>query len=230
MEHSSVADVKMRSFNKDGSLGKLAGNNIRCVGKYLYDLGYLRSEHITVETDSGVKHLKLFLRDGQVGSVCVDMGRATLDAAALPAAVEVSQLRDFPLEVDGKTYPVWGVGVGNPHCVVFRDAIDDLNLSVIGPRFEHHALFPEGVNTEFVRVVSPTSLRVRVWERGNGETMACGTGACAAVAAAVEKGLCQAGTDISVSLPGGVLTVNYTPERVLLTGGAEIVYQGSFLY
>ena len=230
MEHSSVADVKMRSFNKDGSLGKLAGNNIRCVGKYLYDLGYLRSEHITVETDSGVKHLKLFLRDGQVGSVCVDMGRAILDAAALPAAVEVSQLRDFPLEVDGKTYPVWGVGVGNPHCVVFRDAIDDLNLSAIGPRFEHHPLFPEGVNTEFVRVVSPTALRVRVWERGNGETMACGTGACAAVAAAVEKGLCQAGTDISVSLPGGVLTVNYTPERVLLTGGAEIVYQGSFLY
>ena len=146
------------------------------------------------------------------------------------AAVEVSQLRDFPLEVDGKIYPVWGVSVGNPHCVVFRDAIDDLNLSAIGPRFEHHPLFPEGVNTEFVRVVSPTALRVRVWERGNGETMACGTGACAAVAAAVEKGLCQAGMDISVSLPGGVLTVNYTPERVLLTGGAEIVYQGSFLY
>ena len=229
MERSSLADVKMRSFNKDGSESPIAGNNLRCVAKYMYDQGYVRSEHISVETGSGVKYLKLFVRDAQVSSVAVDMGRASFNPADLPAVSDAPMISS-PLTVGGKEYSVTCLSVGNPHCVVFCDAIDALDLQTLGPMFEHAPEFPERINTEFVRIVDRHTLRMRVWERGNGETLACGTGACAAVAAAVENGYCDMGSDVTVSLPGGDLTVNYTREKIVLTGSAIKVYRGTFEY
>ena len=230
IEKSSVADARMRSFNRDGSEGRMAGNNIRCVAKYLYDKGYVRSEYMSIETGSGVHRMKLYLRDGKVSSVCVDMGKADMRAAALPANVEAERLIDYPMTIGGREYRVNCVSVGNPHCVVFDDGIDGIELSKIGPLFEHASAFPERINTEFVRIVNRTNLRMRVWERGNGETLACGTGACAAVIAAVENGYCEKGADVTVKLLGGDLTVNYTDERVLLTGSAVMVYEGEFEY
>ncbi len=226
MEKSSVADVKMRSFNRDGSESEMAGNNIRCVGKYMYDKGYIRSEYMSIETPSGVKRLRLFIRDGKVSSVSVDMGRALAGRISPDSPSMVNQ----PLLVGGKEYAVTCAGVGNPHCVVFCDAIDSLDLEKIGPEFEYSEAFPDRVNTEFVRIVNGTTLRMRVWERGNGETLACGTGACAAVVAAALNGYCRKGVDIKVGIIGGELTVNYTDERILLTGSAVLVYEGSFEY
>jgi len=230
IEKSSVADAKMRTFNSDGSEGKMAGNNIRCVGKYLYDKGYIRSEYLTVETGSGVHRLRLFLRDGEVSSVSVDMGRADFSAAAVGAAADCERMVNFPLTVGGEKYDATCLSVGNPHCVVFCEGIDALDLGRIGPMFEHADIFPERINTEFVRIIDRTSLRMRVWERGNGETLACGTGACAAVAAAVENGLCDEDTDITVRLLGGDLTVRCTKERIVLTGSAVMVFEGEFRY
>ncbi len=230
MEKSNIADVKMRSFNRDGSEGKMAGNNIRCVGKYVYDRGYVRREYISVETCSGVHRLRLFVRDGKVNSVLVDMGKPELNASNIPAVCENSTMLNYPLNVGGKEYIVNGVSVGNPHCVVFCKSIDAIDLEKLGPMFEFSPAFPERTNTEFVRVVNKTTLRMRVWERGNGETLACGTGACAAVVAACETGLCEKGMDITVSLLGGDLIVNYTDDGITLLGDATEVYQGSFEY
>jgi len=230
IEPSSVADAKMRSFNRDGSEGRMAGNNIRCVAKYLYDKGCVRSENISVETLSGVHRMKLHLRDGKVSSVTVDMGRAVLTPAEIPVTIGGERALDVPLTVGGTEYRVSCVSVGNPHAVVFCDGLDALELPSIGPAFGALPVFPAGVNTEFVRFVNKTTLRMRVWERGNGETLACGTGACAAVIAACERGLCERGTDVTVKLLGGDLTVNYTDERVLLTGSAVLVFEGEFEY
>ena len=245
MEYSAKADVRMRSFNRDGSEGKMAGNNLRCVGKYMYDKGYLRTEDLSVETAGGIRRLKLFCRDGQVSSVSVDMGRASLSASSVPVDMEkLSEhspesafsslpsafIRDVPVRIADRDWRITCLSVGNPHCVVFCDTVDTLDLETVGPQFEHAELFPERVNAEFVRVVSRTALRMRVWERGNGATLACGTGACAAVVAAVENGYCDKGTDVRVTLPGGDLIVNYTDDRVLLTGSATVVFSGTFEY
>ena len=230
IEKSKIADVRMRSFNRDGSEGRMAGNNIRCVAKYVYDRGIVPKERISVETPGGVRTLRLFLRDGEVSSVQVDMGKASLKAAEIPAVSVQDTLIDAPVTIGGRAYNVTCVNIGNPHCVVFCDGIDGLDLEKIGPQFEHDPMFPERVNTEFVRVVNRHTLRMRVWERGSGETLACGTGACAAVVAACENALCDKGSDVKVSLLGGELTVNYSDARVLLTGGASIVFEGSFLY
>ena len=230
IEKSGVADAKMRSFNRDGSEGRMAGNNIRCVGKYLYDKGYIRSEYLSVETLSGIYRLRLHLRDGKVGSVSVDMGRVKFDTAAIPAVYDAPRMVDCPISVVGGEYRATCLSVGNPHCVVFVDGLDALDLETLGPEFEYAPMFPERINTEFVRVINRSSLRMRVWERGNGETLACGTGACAAAVAAVENGLCQEGTDITVKLRGGDMTVNYSRGRVTLTGGTVMVFDGSFEY
>ena len=230
IENSSVADAAMRSFNRDGSEGRQAGNNLRCVGKYLYDKHIVTDERITVETASGVMELQLFVRDGRVTSVTVVMGRADLRPASLPATLPGDRFVGQELEVAGQTWQATCLSVGNPHCVVFRDGIDDLDLSVIGPAFENAPVFPDRVNTEFVRPVNRTTLRMRVWERGNGETLSCGTGACAAAVAAVENGLCLKGADITVKQPGGDLTVNYTDEAVTLTGDTELVFEGTMEY
>lgn len=230
IERSAVADAKMRSFNKDGSEGKMAGNNIRCVAKYLYEKGYVRSEYITVETGSGIHRMKLYLRDGKVSSVSVDMGKADMAVSSLPALYDGESMVSAPVKIGNEDYSITCVSVGNPHCVVFCDAIDGIDIENVGPQFEFAPIFPERINTEFVRVVTKTSLRMRVWERGNGETLACGTGACAAVVAACENGLCDKGVDITVKLAGGDLTVNYTDEKVILTGNAVTVYEGEFEY
>ena len=185
---------------------------------------------MTIETAGGVHRLELYLRNGKVSSVQVDMGPASFRTADLPASVRDAEMVCRPLSVGGREYIVTCVSMGNPHCVIFSDSIDALDLPAIGPQFEYASIFPERINTEFVRVVNPHTLRMRVWERGSGETMACGTGACAAVAAAVRNGYCPKGQDILVKVLGGDLIVNYTDERVTLTGSAELVYEGEFEY
>ncbi len=229
IEHSRVADAKMRSFNRDGSEGRMAGNNLRCVAKYLYDKGYVRSEYMTIETASGVHRVRVYLRDGKATSVTADMGTASFRAAEIPARLESDRAVNVTLHVADREWQATCVSVGNPHCVIFMDGIDGLDIADIGPRFEHAPVFPEGINTEFVRVVNRTCLRMRVWERGNGETLACGTGACAAVAAAVENGFCAADTDVLVKLKGGDLTVR-CGQHITLTGEAVLVYEGDFEY
>ena len=230
LEDSDVAEVKMRLFNTDGSEGLIGGNAIRCVAKYLYDKGFTRQESFSVETGGGVRHLDLYTVDGKVTSVAVDMGKASLKAADLPTTLPEETLIDYPVEIGGEPYNITCVSVGNPHCVVFCDRVDGVDVPQVGPRFEHSELFPERINTEFVRVVNPLTIKMRVWERGSGETTACGTGACAAVVAAVATGQCEKGTDVTVKLRGGDLTVNYTDKRVILTGDAKLLFDGTTEY
>ena len=230
IEGSDIADAKMRTFNRDGSEGKMAGNNIRCTAKYLYDKGYVKKENMTVETVSGVHNLKLYIRDGKVSSVSADMGRAQYESKNIPVKVDADEVINLPVTIDGKDYSITALSVGNPHCVIFCDEIDSLPLSETGPKFEYADIFPERINTEFVRVINKTTLRMRVWERGNGETLACGTGACAAVCAACRNGLCDYGKDVTVKLAGGDLTVNCTDERITLTGNTVLVFEGEFEY
>ncbi len=227
IEHSRIADAKMRTFNRDGSEGHMAGNNIRSVAKYLFDKGYIHSTTMTIETISGVHRVRLYLRDGKANTVSVDMGRPVFETAQIPARSDLPEIVCAPLEAAGETWKVTCVSVGNPHCVVFCDAIDGLDLARIGPAFEEHPVFPERINTEFVRVVNRTTLRVRVWERGNGETLSCGTGACAAVAAAVRNGYCDPDTDITVKLVGGDMIVR-CGETVTLSGVSTLVFEGEF--
>ncbi len=230
MERSETADVKMRMFNSDGSEGKMAGNALRCLGKYLYDNGFSTKGTVTVETGSGLRAVTLYTTNGKVTSASVDMGKAALDASGLKFPIAEKQVVDYPVRIAGRPYNITCVDMGNPHCVVFCDRVDDVDIDFIGPRFEHAPYFPERVNTEFIRVVNPSTIKMRVWERGSGETMACGTGACAAVAAAVANGLCEKGRDITVRVKGGELIVHYTDEGVTLTGDAKLVYTGEFEY
>ncbi len=230
MERSEIADVKMRMFNSDGSEGKMAGNALRCLGKYLYDNGFSTKGTVTVETGSGLRSVTLYTTNGKVTSASVDMGKAALDASGLKFPIAEPQVVDYPVRIAGRPYRITCVDMGNPHCVVFCDRVDDVDIGFIGPRFEHAPYFPERTNTEFVRVVNPSTIKMRVWERGSGETMACGTGACAAVAAAVANGLCEKGRDITVRVKGGELIVHYTDGGVTLTGDAKLVYTGEIEY
>ena len=230
IEHSDVADARMRQYNRDGSEGAMGANAIRCVGKYLFDKGIVPRRDISVETASGIKRLHLYTRYGRVSSVSVDMGRADLDPASLPCTLEGDRIVSRPTEIAGQTYAITCVSMGNPHCVVFADHVEAVDFDAIGPRFENAPIFPQRVNTEFVHVVNPTTLRMRCFERGSGETMACGTGACAAVVAAVENGHCPRDTDIHVQVLGGNLLVRYTDKAVVLTGKAELVYEAETEY
>ncbi len=223
---SAVADVRMRMFNADGSEGKMCGNAIRCVGKYLYEVRNVKKECIRVETLSGIKTLKIFARDGVVCSVTADMGRAELLPDNIPACFEGERVVSHPLIVGGTSYLVTCVSMGNPHCVLFGEDPDHIALEKLGPLFEHHPAFPERVNTEFVEVIERNVLKMRVWERGSGETWACGTGACAAAVAAVLNGYCDKDADITVKLKGGELTIRYREEEVLMTGPAEFAFRG----
>ena len=190
--------------------------------------GGLPKTTLTVETASGVHTLTLYTRDGAVTLCGVTMGKADFAAASLPALTDKAELVNAPLTVGGKTYTVTCLSVGNPHCVVFDDRIDALDLEVLGPQFEHAPIFPERINTEFVQVVDATHLKMRVWERGSGETWACGTGTCATVAALTELGICPAGEDIHVQLRGGELTIRVLPGNELrMTGAAETVCEGT---
>ena len=226
IEKSDVADAKMRIFNRDGSEGMMAGNCIRCAAKYLYDNGIAKKYEIDIETASGIKHLKLYTSNDRVTLASVDMGKATFDTKALPAVFDTDTCINKPAMIGDKEYNITCVGMGNPHCVVFCDRVDPINMSEVGPKFENAEYFPERVNTEFVRVVNASTLKMRVYERGNGETYACGTGACAAVVAACANGYCKKGEDITVKVRGGDLIVNYTDDGVTLTGDAVLVYEG----
>ena len=256
IEESKIADAKMRFFNLDGTEGKMAGNAIRCVGKYLYDnnIKGIQEKHgkktdatekITIETGSGVKTLVLYKQNGKVTSVTVDMGKPLFASEEIPTslvAVDVPNCAlneeignavlpkkavvNAPLIVAENEYRVTCVNVGNPHCVVFSKFVDKEPVAKIGPLFESHSVFPEKTNTEFVRVVGPNELKMRTWERGNGETLACGTGACAAAVASVINGFSPINQDITVKVRGGNLIVKYTGETVLLTGNTKMCYQG----
>lgn len=225
---SEVADAKMRMFNADGSEGKMCGNATRCIGKYMYDHHIIDKPEMTLETLSGIKLLKLQIENSEVASVRVDMGKPILKPSEIPANYEGETAVSVPLEVDGTTYAVTCVSMGNPHCVVFTEKdVNTLDLPNIGPSFEHHPMFPERINTEFIRVIDDHTLQMRVWERGSGETLACGTGACAATVAAVLNGFCPKGENITIHLRGGDLTICYTDEGVFLSGSATTVFEGS---
>lgn len=225
---SEVADVKMRMFNMDGSEGKMCGNAIRCVAKYVYDNDIVQTETLKVETLSGIKVIELHIVDGKMQSATVDMGQAILEPDKIPLALQAERAGDFvfPLTLDNGTYAVTPVSMGNPHAVIFMDDIHSLDLAKIGPKFEHHSMFPEGVNTEFIQIESKNSIIMRVWERGSGETLACGTGACAAVVASVLNGHCDKNSDVTVKLLGGELIIRYTDETVYMTGPATTVFTG----
>ena len=222
---SKKADIRMRMFNADGSEGKMCGNGIRCLGKLARDLGYINGATCTVETLSGIKKLQFFYDSGnKVSSVRVDMGAPVLNGIEIPSSFSGDKVVNQPLEIDGKEYRVTLVNMGNPHCVVFVDP-DNLDLEKIGKRFEFNPAFPERINTEFVKVTGENSLKMRVWERGSGETLACGTGACAVAVAAVLNGLCNKNKPITVSLLGGKLEIEYR-DTVYMTGSATLVYTG----
>ena len=225
---SDKADAKMRMFNIDGSEGKMCGNAIRCVGKYLYDNGIKRRNPLTIDTLSGIKTLRLNIgADGKVDSVQVDMGKAILKPEEIPVKLDGETVVARPVTIDGKDYQITCVSMGNPHCVVFTDTdVAELPLEKIGPKFEFDPLFPERVNTEFINVIDKNTLKMRVWERGSGETLACGTGACASVVAACLNGFCKKNTDVTVRLVGGELVIRYTDEAVTMTGPATVAFTG----
>ena len=212
---SDVADCQMDMYNLDGSRGAMCGNGIRCVGKYAYDHGIVDKPEIDVETPSGIKHLSMKVKDGKVELVTVDMGRP----------VPTSEIGE-PITVDGKEYRFTGVSMGNPHAVVFMDGIKDLEIEKIGPSFESHERFPDRTNTEFVEVVDRGHVNMRVWERGSGETLACGTGACATVVACILNGLTD--DEVRVTLLGGDLLIRWDREKdtVFMTGPAAEVFHG----
>jgi carbamoyl-phosphate synthase large subunit len=230
MERSDAADAKMRMFNADGSEGRMAGNALRCMAKYLYDNGIARKDTLSIEMADAVHAVRVYTTDGKVTSACVSMGRASLDASALPTTLPAQRLVDVPVTIGGRDYRITCVSLGNPHCVVFCDRVDGVDVPAVGPQFEHAPIFPERINTEFIRVVNPSTVKMRVWERGSGETMACGSGACAAVAAAIANGLCEQGTDVTVKAAGGDLIVNCAKDEVTLTGDTKLVYEGVVEY
>lgn len=230
IETSEIADAKMRIFNLDGSEGKMAGNSIRSVAKFLYDNDIVKKDEMTIETASGVKTVRVFTREGKVSSATVDIGKAELKPERIPVLMSGENVINRPYTVLDKEYNITCVSTGNPHCVVFVDNIDKIDIETVGRAFENAEIFPERVNTEFVRVVNSNTIKMRVWERGNGETLACGTGAAAAVVAAVENGYCKKGENITVKLRGGDLIVNYTDEKITLTGNTNLVYKGEIEY
>lgn len=225
---SSVADAKMRMFNSDGSEGKMCGNAIRCVARYLVERVGGFGDELNIETLSGIKRLKVNRApDGTFVSVSVEMGRALLEGRRIPVDAD-GLIRDYPLTVGRKTWDITAVSMGNPHAVTFVPDTRRLNLERIGPLFENHAFFPDRVNAEFVRVQSDHEIEMRVWERGSGETFACGTGACASVVASCLTGRCRFDLPVTVHLLGGDLTVVCRSDlTVLLTGGAEFVFDGT---
>ena len=229
---SEVADFRMRIFNADGSEAMMCGNSTRCIGKYVYDMGMTDKTEISLETNSGIKYLTLYPgADNKIESVKVDMGKAILVPKDIPVNSDLDRFIAQPVTVDGKEYAMTCVSMGNPHAIVFLPDVDSLDLEKIGPSFEHHPLFPDRVNTEFVRVIDDHTLQMRVWERGSGETFACGTGTCATVVAAVLNGYCKKEEEILVHLRGGDLRIIYhEDETVTMIGPATYVFEGKMEY
>ncbi len=227
---SETADFRMDMYNADGSRGEMCGNGIRCVAKYVYEKGLTDQTRIRVETLGGMKELELTVKDGTVSLVRVNMGAPELAAAKIPVAADTDRVIGQTLIVEGKEYAVTCVSMGNPHCVVFLDEdVRGLDLERIGPGFERHERFPKRINTEFVNVLDEETIRMRVWERGSGETLACGTGACAAAVAAMLNGRTK--DEVTVKLLGGDLRILWArgEDAVFMTGAAETVFEGEIL-
>lgn len=223
---SDVADFEMEMYNADGSRSEMCGNGIRCVGKYVYDYGLTEKEHISVETLAGIKYLDLTVEDGKVKLVKVDMGSPELVPANIPIVADGERVIDEPINVNGTEYRMTGVSMGNPHAVVYVEDVKGLDIETIGPAFENHERFPNRVNTEFVKVLDRNTVEMRVWERGSGETMACGTGACAVAVACILNGLTE--DKVTVKLLGGDLQIEWDKEadKVYMTGPAEVSFDG----
>ncbi len=227
IERSEVADAKMRIFNQDGSEGLMAGNAIRCVAKYLYEKGIAPSETVRIETLSGIKEVTVYSFGGVVTSASVNLGLVELRGRHIPSIWDGEKILMSPMEIDGREYKVTLVNLGNPHCVLFCDKVDDVPVRELGPKIENSKYFPQKANVEFVRVVNGSTVKMRVWERGNGETYACGTGAAAAAVACVLNGYCKQDTDITVKVRGGDLIVHYNADgTVTLTGNVQKIYEG----
>ncbi|MBD8916692.1 MAG: diaminopimelate epimerase [Pseudobutyrivibrio sp.] len=235
IKSSEVADFEMDMYNADGSRGKMCGNGIRCVAKYVYDHGLTNKTEITVDTQAGIKTLQLTVCDGKVSKVRVDMGEPVLIPQEIPVKASVLGLADDrreaivaqPFTVANSSYDITCVSMGNPHCITFIDEdVRSFPLEAIGSLFEKHELFPEGVNTEFVNIIDTEHLRMRVWERGSGETLACGTGACAVAVASYLNGF--TGRKVDVELMGGHLEIVYdaATNHVFMTGPATEVFSG----
>ncbi|MDR2899073.1 MAG: diaminopimelate epimerase [Clostridiales bacterium] len=224
---SHVADFRMSMFNADGSEGKMCGNGIRCVGKFVYDKGLTDKTDLTVETLGGIKTLKLFKENGKVNMATVDMGKAVLTSKDIPVIFNKDRVVNETLNVMGNDYRITCVSMGNPHCVTFVKDPYNMEFEKIGPAFENHEMFPERINTEFVTAIDKNTVLMRVWERGSGETWACGTGACATVAACVLNGYCDYDEEVTVKLRGGDLKITYTKDGyIFMTGPAVTVFEG----
>ena len=221
---SEKYDFKMRMFNLDGSEGKMCGNGIRCFAKFVYDHHLTDKTYLEIETMGGIKKVWLTLKNHQVQSVRVDMGKPIVETALIPCLFEKQQMINEPIVVRGQTYNLTSLSMGNPHTVMYVDHLD-FDISKIGPYFEHHPLFPDLVNTEFVEVVNRQYLKMRVWERGSGETMACGTGACAVMYASYLNGLCD--EHVKVELRGGILDISYENGHIYMEGPARIIFEGT---
>lgn len=223
---SERADFEMKMYNADGSRGEMCGNGIRCVGKYVYDYGLTDQTEISVETLGGIKYLSLTVEDGKVSCVKVDMGSPIFRPDEIPVKADGKQAIDVPICVDGNEYRMTCISMGNPHAVVYLEEIKNLEIEKIGPKFEHHPYFPNRVNTEFAHVIDRHTVEMRVWERGSGETLACGTGACAVAVASMVNGLTE--DCVTVRLLGGDLNIEWDREKnvVYMTGPATVVFDG----
>ena len=225
---SDIADCEMDMYNLDGSQGAMCGNGIRCVAKYVYDYGIVKKENISVSTKSGIKYLDLTVRNGKVALVRVNMGSPVLTASQIPVVSSTEELINAPLKVNGETYYITAVSLGNPHAIVYMTDVDHLDIGEIGPYFENHMAFPDRVNTEFVEVLDDHTLKMRVWERGSGETLACGTGACAVAVASILNGHVDGEKPVTVKLLGGDLEIFWDRQEnlVYMTGPATTVFDG----
>ena len=225
---SEAADCEMDMYNLDGSQGAMCGNGIRCVAKYAYDYGIVHKTQISVATRSGIKYLDLTVKDGKVSQVKVNMGAPILTASQIPVVSEKEEVINEPLEVNGETYYITAVSMGNPHAIVYMTNVDHLDIEKIGPSFENHVAFPDRVNTEFVEVLDEHTVKMRVWERGSGETLACGTGACAVAVASILNERVDSDTPVPVKLLGGDLEIYWNRQEnlVYMTGPATTVFDG----
>ncbi len=223
---SLKADFKMEMYNADGSEGAMCGNGIRCVAKYVYDYGLTDQTRISIETKSGIKYVDLTVQNGKVSLVRVNMGSPVLEAAQIPIVSEKEKVINEPIVAAGTKYRMTGVSMGNPHAVVYIEDVRGLEIEKIGPAFENHHRFPDRVNTEFVRVMDEHTVEMRVWERGSGETLACGTGACAVAVASILNGYVKG--EVTVKLLGGDLQIEWDREEntVYMTGPAQVVFDG----
>ena len=230
---SKAADFMMDMYNSDGSRGKMCGNATRCVAKYVYDNKMTDKTEISLETLSGIKYIKMNIgSDGKVESARVNMGEPILAAKDIPTMFEGDEVVDKPVKVNGQNYRITCVSMGNPHCILYIDDTDSLDIEKFGPHFEHYKMFPDRINTEFIQRVDSSSFKMRVWERGAGETLACGTGACASLVAGVLNGYYKKDEDVKVILLGGELTIRWSSEDncVYMTGPAATVCTGEYEY